>query len=757
MADERVKRKLTAILVADMVGYSRLIEADETGTVARQKVHRDELIDPSIANNNGRIVKVMGDGMLIEFASVVAAVQCAVEVQRGMVARNANVPKDRQIQYRVGINLGDVIIDGDDILGEGVNVAARLEGLAEPGGVCISASVFEQVKNKLALEFEPMGPQQVKNITEPVVAFRLLSRADSVPGAPKTTVKPGGARRWRRPAIAAALVIVIGAGGLAIWRPWGPPETPLSAVPDKPAIAVLPFANLSNDPSQEYFADGMTEDLITDLSKISGLFVIARNSVFTYKGKAVKIEQVAEELGVRFVLEGSVRRVGEEVRINTQLIDARTGGHLWAERYDGNLADIFALQDRVTAKIVDALALTLTPQDIRNVGEVGTTNAVAHDAFLQGQAFYHRNTPEDNAKAVAPFQRAIELDPTFGRAHTALAKVYLKAGIRGAVAWARPLQVHGRRAFFLARQHLARAGSEGGPDVHVARSLLARNKHQIAVALAEARQALAQGPNNLDALEALSEALIFAGKPAEGRAYAERAMQLNPTIPANALYLIGLSHFASGDLEEAVTHVERAIRHAPTNHQYAGILAAAYGELGQKKEAEMALSEYGRLNLLGIPAVAQAVSSYPLLDDRILQRLADGFEKAGARSGVWRGTGRYLKLNSETVLSGAQVKSLLFGRKIEGRSFWAGSFWSQVRNDNGEVSHAGYPTHPGMSGYDQGESWIENNRICDRWPDFDKELAWCALIFRNPDGSLEFRNEYFMVTDTGPYPFSPVD
>jgi TolB-like protein/class 3 adenylate cyclase/Flp pilus assembly protein TadD len=751
VADERVERKLAAIFEADMVGYSRLMEADETGTIARQKVHRNELIDPSIAKNHGRIVKVTGDALLVEFASVVDAVECAVEVQQGTAARNAGVPEDRQMQYRIGINLGDVIIEGEDILGEGVNIAARLEGLAEPGGVCISASVFEQVKHKLSLDFKPMGPQRVKNIAEPVIAFRLRPGLDTVPAAPKATAKPGGTRRWWLPAIAAAVAIVIAAGGLAIWRPWGP------AVPDKPSIAVLPFANLSDDPNQEYFADGMTEDLITDLSKISGLFVIARNSVFTYKGKAVKVQQVAEELGVRFVLEGSVRRVGEQVRINTQLIDGSTGGHLWAERYDGNLADIFALQDQVTAKIVDALALTLTPQDIRNVGEVGTTNVAAHDAFLQGQAFYHRNTPEDNAKAVAPFRRAIELDPTFGRAHTALAKVYLKAGIRGAVVWARPLQVHGRRAFFLARQHLAQAGAEGGPDVHVARSLLARNKHQIDVALAEAQQALAKGPNDLDALEALAEALIFAGKPAEGRAYAERAMQLNPTIPANALYLIGLSHFASGDPKEAVTHVERALRHAPTNNQYAGILAAAFGELGQKNKAKTALSDYGSTNLIGIPSVAQAVSNYPFLDDRILQRLADGFEKAGARGGIWRGTGRYLKLNSETILSGEQVRSLLFGREIEGRSFWTGSFWSQVRSDDGEVSHAGSPVHPGMSGYDQGESWIEDNRLCDRWPDFNKDLAWCALIFRNPDGGLEFRNEYFMVTDTGPHPFSPVD
>ncbi len=734
-----------------MVGYSRLMEVDEIGTIARQKAHRHELIDPSIATKHGRIVKVTGDALLVEFASVVDAVECAVEIQRGMAARNASVPVDRQIRYRIGINLGDVIIEGEDIVGDGVNIAARLEGLAEPGGICISASVFDQVKTKLALDFEPMGPMQVKNIAEPVVAFRLKPGSESTQAAPRAVARPERPKGRRPLALAAFGVIVIAAAGLAIWRPWG------SEVPDKPAIAVLPFANLSDDPNQEYFADGMTEDLITDLSKISGLFVIARSSAFTYKARQVKAEQVAEELGVEYVLEGSVRRIGEQVRINTKLIHATTGRHLWAERYDGKLGDIFALQDRVRAKIVDALALTLTPQDVRNVGEVGTKNVAALDAFLQGRAFYHRNTPEDNAKAVAHFQRAIKLDPTFGRAHTALAKAYLKAGIRGTVFWGRPLKVHGRRAFFLARQQLAHAGAAGSTDVHVIRSLLARNKHQIDVALAEARQALAHGPNDLDALEALAETLILAGKPAEGRAHAERAMQLNPTIPANALYLIGLSHFASGELREAITHVERALHHAPANTHFAGILAAGYGELGEKEKAESALSEYSSANLIGVPAVAQAVSNYPFLDDQILQLLADGFEKAGARQGVWQGTGRYLKLNSENVLSGEQIRSLLFGRKIEGQSFWTGSFWSQERGEDGRVSHSGSPAHPGMSGYDQGESWIEDNRLCDRWPDSDPVLAWCALIFRNPDGSFDFRNEYFMVTDTGPHPFSPID
>jgi TolB-like protein/Flp pilus assembly protein TadD len=743
-----------------MVGYSRLMEADEAGTIAQLKAHREELVDPTIAEHHGRIIKVTGDAMLVEFASVVDAVLCAAHIQRDMLMRNSVVAEDRRIVFRIGVNLGDVIVDEDDILGDGVNIAARLEGLAVPGGVCVSRTVYNHVKNKVDLAFQHMGDRRVKNITEPVSVYRVLLEAPTV-----TTPPSLGMLQARRMGLAVGLAVFVLVAGatVALWvRPWEAqvePVVPEKAAPlsDRPTIAVLPFANMSDDPSQEYFADGITEDLITDLSKISGLFVIARNSVFTYKGKAVKVRQIAQELGVRFVLEGSVRRAGEQVRINTQLIDASTGGHLWAERYDGDLADIFALQDRVTAKIVDALALTLTPQDIQNVAEVGTKNVAAHDAFLQGQAFYHRNTPEDNASAAAHFRRAIELDPNFGRAQTAIAKVYLKAGIPGAVAWTGPLRVHRRRAFYLARQHLAEAGAEGGSDVHVARSLMARNKHQINVALDEARQAFTQGPNDLDALEELAEVSIYAGKPAEGRAYAERAMQLNPTIPANALYLIGLAHFALGEPREAAAHIERALHHAPTNSQYAGILSAAYGELGQTKKAETALSEYGKFNELGIPAIAQAVSNYPFLDDRILRRLANGFEKAGARAGVWRGTGRYLKLNSETLLNGEQIRPLLFGRKIEGMSFWTGSFWSQVRSEDGEVSHAGDPLHPGMSGYDQGESWIKDNRLCDRWPDSDKDLVWCALIFRNPDGSLELRNEYFMVTDTGPRPFSPVD
>jgi TolB-like protein len=347
--------------------------ADEAGTLTSLKAIRRELIEPKTDEHHGRVVKLMGDGTLMEFGSVVDAVRFAVDVQRTMAERNAGVPEDRRITYRIGINIGDIIVEGDDIYGDGVNVAARLEALADPGGICLSDMVHQNVKAKLDLAFEDLGEQQVKNIPEPVRVFKVL--LDS-PGTKHTAVAAAKAKRSLRwPLVAAGLAVLAIVAGIAFWqRPWEPREEPASVenmafpLPDRPSIAVLPFANMSGDPEQEYFADGMAEDLITDLSKISGLFVISRNSAFTYKGRAVKVRQVAEELGVRYVLEGSVRRVGDEVRINAQLIDATTGGHLWAERYDGTLADVFDLQDKVTKRIVDALALELTPQEAQRVG-----------------------------------------------------------------------------------------------------------------------------------------------------------------------------------------------------------------------------------------------------------------------------------------------------------------------------------------------------------------------------------------------------
>ena len=440
MAEERVQRRLAAIMAADVVGYSRLMGEDETGTLAALKDLRSQLIDPTIADFGGRIVKLMGDGALVEFASVVDAVECAANIQRGVAAHNTEIPDSKQIEFRVGVNLGDVIIDGDDIYGDGVNMAARIEGLADPGGVCISGTVFDQIRNKLDLPFEDLGPQEVKNIAEPVRTYRVQLDTESPTTSPR---KEKQSPRWGSAGAVIVIAAVLAATGVYIWagdRASNPQETETVSksvdtasasprdeqaipVPDKPSIAVLAFDNLSGDPEQEYFADGMAEDIITALSKLQVLFVVARNSSFKYKNQAVDTKQVGRELGVRYLLEGSVQRAGDQVRTNAKLIDTKTGGNLWAERYDGHLDDVFALQDKVTGQIVDALSLNLNADDKAHLADHGTTSIEAHDAYLKGRSFA-ANFTEDGAKqAVKFYQRALELDPNYQRAAEALEQI----------------------------------------------------------------------------------------------------------------------------------------------------------------------------------------------------------------------------------------------------------------------------------------------------------------------------------------------
>lgn len=363
-----MERKLTVILAADAVGYTRLMREDEESTLTLLRAYR-ETIDGLIDRHKGRVFNEAGDAVLAEFNSAVEAVRCAVEMQEELKSRNADLPDERKLSFRIGINIGDVIIQDDDLYGDGVNVTARLESLSEPGGLCISAGVFDQVRYKTSLRFEDMGPQEVKNIDEPVTAYRWLSNADAVLATDRRPTASIKRKATLLISVAVIAVTVAVLAGMLAWSLWSSDvhqtvsKQPVTQVSDKPSIAVMPFSNRSNDTNQEYFADGMTEDLITDLSKVTGLFVIARDSVFTYKGKAVKVQQVARELGVGYVLAGSVRRAGDQVRINVQLVEGKTGHHLWAERYDGSLADIFALQDSVTAKIVSELAVELTRKD----------------------------------------------------------------------------------------------------------------------------------------------------------------------------------------------------------------------------------------------------------------------------------------------------------------------------------------------------------------------------------------------------------
>ena len=655
MADQGEQRRLAAIFAADMVGYSRLMEADERGTIARQKAHLSELIDPTITKHRGRIVKLMGDGMLVEFASVVDAVECAVAVQRAMVEREAEVSDDRRIQYRVGINLGDIIIEDEDIFGDGVNIAARLEEIAEPGGVCISGTAYDQLKQKVDVGYKFLGEQQVKNIAEPVRVYRVLldpKEAGRVIGFQRKPRPP-----WTAMATAAALVAILAAGGLWWLQPWvervepADPSKMAFPLPDRPSIAVLPFTNLSDDPNQDYFADGMTEDLITDLSKLSGLFVIARNSSFSYKGQQVRIRQVAEDLGVRYVLEGSVRRAGGQVRINAQLIDAQTGGHLWAERYDGSAADVFELQDRITSEIVQALSVTLSAGEQALAEQMETSVPEAYDAFLRGWSHFRRKTPDDFARAIRYFKTAITLDPAYTRAYAALAGLYWdladKNWSTATSAWSMRLGITMMEGLQREELYLKKAMENPGPLAHQVASgrFLRQGRHEMAIA--EAQRAIDLDPNSAHALQAMGTVLIFAGQPGAATKWIDKAMRLSPKFEDDYLYLRGLAAFGDERYEEAAQLLIGAARHNPNDDRSLIVLAAAYGHLGKLDEAKSTFEKANALRrerqkqlpdsdlmagidvLLVGPYTLKDVDFWPYKAKADRERLRDGLRLAG--------------------------------------------------------------------------------------------------------------------------------
>jgi adenylate cyclase len=576
-----MERRLAAILAADVVGYSRLIRADEEGTLAALQALRSELIDPRIAAHKGRIVKEMGDGLLVEFGSVVGAVRGAAEIQRALIEHNASMQVDRRIVFRIGVNLGDVVIEGDDIHGDGVNVAARLEALAEPGGICVSGAVHDQVRDRLDLAFEDMGDREVKNIDRPIRMWRW---------------SPGGSDNPAR-----------------IETGQGPP-----AVPDKPSIAVLPFDNMSGDPEQEYFADGITEDIITDLSRIPDMLVIARNSTFTYKGKAAKIGDVCRDLGVRYVLEGSVRKAGERVRITAQLIDGRSGGHLWAERYDRGLEDIFAVQDDVTAKIVRALEVELTGGAAAREAREQTHSPEAYDSVLRGREQYRLFTRDGNAAARELYERAAALDPDYAEPYAGLAETYVQDWFMGS-------EPALDRAFELAQQAAAR--DPNLPLVQEALSTVHLFKKQHAEAIATARRWIELEPGNADAYATLAGAMHFVGENEEVIALIEKAMRLNPFYPFYYPHYIGLANLGMRRFEAAVVALKRGVVRSPDALWPHVVLASCHGHLAQEAQASAQLAEVRRIS----PdfSIASLANLTPYKNSADLDLLVDGLSKAG--------------------------------------------------------------------------------------------------------------------------------
>ena len=556
-------RRLTAILAADVAGYSRLMGADEEGTHERLKAHRRELVDPKVAEHHGRIVKTTGDGILVEFPSVVDAVRCAVEVQWGMVERNAAIPPEWRIEYRVGINLGDVIVDEHDIFGNGVNVAARIEALAEPGGICVSRVVRDQVRDRLDYAFEDMGEQQVKNIARPVRVYRVRDRAVLI----------------RQP------------------LPGSPQPLPL---PDKPSIAVLPFANLSGDPEQEYFADGMVDEIITALSRIKWLFVIADNSSFAYKGQAIDVKQIGRELGVRYVLEGSVRKAGRRLRIGAVLIDAATGAHLWADRFDGSLEAIFDLQDQVAFSIAGVIEPTLQAAEMRYSAERPTSDLTAYDLFLRARSIASTYERSHLAEALELLDQAITREPRYGPA-LALAATY-RVDLEN-FDWSddREAQENREMAVDLARRALRAAPDDPGVLGRAA-MVLGRFGEDIDAALALVDRALALNPSFAYGWYWSGWLRLFAGQADLAIQHFETSMRLNPRSQRGFhLAGIGTAHFFTRRFGEASAALRVSLEEVPAFAPAYRTLAACYGHLGQLAEAQSIIKRLVSLTPVVVP------------------------------------------------------------------------------------------------------------------------------------------------------------
>jgi TolB-like protein/class 3 adenylate cyclase/Flp pilus assembly protein TadD len=595
---QNIKRKLAAILSADVEGYSRLMGDNEVSTIRTLTAYK-EAMTALIQQYRGRVVDAPGDNLLAEFASVVDAVTCAVEIQRELAGRNAELPENSRMTFRIGVNLGDVVEEEDRIYGDGVNITARLECICEGGDVCISGTAFEHVENKLDLEYEDLGEHEVKNITKPVQVYRVLS----YPGAAAPRViraKKTVSKKWRKVALASAAVLVIVVGAVLIRNyylrptPYVEPaslEKMAYPLPEIPSIAVLPFENLSSDPNQEYFSDGMTEQIITALSVVPNLFVIARQSTFAYKGKPVKIQQIAEELGVRYVLEGSIQRSGDSIRLTAQLIDAIKGHHLWAERYDRDLKDIFALQDEITMKIITELQVKLTEGEQARLRAKRTDNLQAYLKLMQGVKHFYTMTKEGNSLARQIFEEVIALDPEFPQAYNLLGATHRLDVLYGS---SKSPQKSLEKAMELIQKAIALDDSY--PEAHSQLGLLYILKRQHEKAIAECELAVTLSPNGARVHIYIGSALRYAGRHEEAVRYSEKALRLNPNPPGLYFWNLAAAYIHMRKYEEAIAMCKKALDRTP-NDLFAHLTAAAaYSQAGRESEAIAEVAEVLRIN-----------------------------------------------------------------------------------------------------------------------------------------------------------------
>ncbi|MDJ0958774.1 MAG: adenylate/guanylate cyclase domain-containing protein [Arenicellales bacterium] len=782
MAESQPSSKFAFILHADVVGSTALVQQDER--IAHQRIQTAfRRFAETIVAHGGIAHELRGDAVVAEFEKASDAVSAALSFQKDNARSNAESSEPIRPELRIGIGMGEVVIGDNTVTGAGVVLAQRLEQLSKPGGVVIQGAVQEAIPRRLPFEYTSLGEKEVKGFDTPVRAYTVdIAAGKPIPepeARPKVAETKPRSKHGLKLIVSVGLLIAV-VGALVVWlKPWQV-EQKTSLVESQvlertklPSLAVLPFNNFSGDQTQEYFADGITEDLTTDLSKLSGLFVISRNSAFTFKGKTSRSKDVADQLGVRYLLEGSVRRDADRIRINAQLIDTATGGHIWADRYDGTLTDVFDFQDQVVRQIVEALSLKMLPEDSKRLVGSGTTSVEAHDAYLSGLAAYYRRSPEANAEARSHFERALQFDPDFFDAYTALAKVYIRAAILEQD-YADKLGIYWADGYTRARSFLANVQAEPNADYYVLRSWLNLNKHQHSNAISDARQALSLRPNDADALEALAAALIFSGDYEQGIVSAEQAIRQNPTLMGYPLYLIGVAEFARNNIEESIRRIEQAKQNTLSKRaDFSGMLASALGQRGDLEPARIAFDEYAR-EYVNRPArawsaktqsfvnprfhawrridLAWSVYAFPFSDNDVLDRFATGLELAGATVGL----GRYLPLSSSNRLNGPEVKTLLYDQTIEGQDFWLSQFdWQQTRSATGFVEHTGFDIHPGLPADATGQGEIKDDTLCETWPVISRIANLCVTVFRVPDADARARwGEYVMVTDTGPHPFT---
>jgi len=705
-----------------VVGYSRLMGLDEAGTLSRLKTLRHEFIEPLIDGYHGRVVKLMGDGALVQFTSVVDAVACAVEIQRIAAQQNLDVPEDSRIVFRIGINLGDVIVDEDDFYGDGVNIAARLEGLSDPGGIVISGAAYDQARNKLGLAFKSLGEQHLKNIAEPVRVYRVLLEQTAIPRKP---------RSWRWSMIGAALLLFLAAGlalvfwpqAIALLRGRGPNTVDMAA--GKPSIAVLPFGDLGQKADEDYFAEGLTDDLITDLSKISGLLVIARNSSFSFKDRSVDINEIAKRLNVHYVLEGSVRRDGDLVRINVQLIDAKTGSNIWAERYDGDYSKIFLLQDEVIGRIVEALSVRLTEGEKAQIARLPTRNLEAYDFYTRAEQNAYTVDFRSLGEALSLYQKAVKLDPAFADAYSGYARATVdvlgfdfQRLMLSAVARQRAYEAAGRAL------HLNPQSSRA----YAVLGILQMLDGEIDEALASVRKAVALDPNGAEAELNLAIVLTYAGQNAEALAAMEHVLQLDPRPRPQVFDYYGFVLYMNHQYEKALQVLSQV---QPEERSDLGLetLAMANARLGRMAEARQAvaaiLKKIPEQNLASHRVVYSHHRRPQDLDHRLDALRLAGFPE---RSFDFRG-------REEDRLGAAAIRALTGDRTWVGHQHSGAAFVMEL-SANGDFALSS------QGSIITGVSSVDGDLFCTQSIATLLGRRFCAPVYRNPRGSTETRDEY---------------